>query len=144
MASTRGQHHQYIQIKNPLEAPKGLNEVWSMDFMAEVLWRPKGQDVQRHGRLQPRGAGYGRRPELSGQKVVETLGHLDEEIGLPKTLRCDNGPEFISRTLGQWCKKKNVELMFIQPGCRTVSWKGSTGSTGRTCWTPSGSTTCTS
>lgn len=31
--------------------------------------------------------------------VFETLGNLKEEIGLPKYIRCDNGPEFTSKTL---------------------------------------------
>jgi putative transposase len=29
--------------------------------------------------------------------VVETLENLKEEIGTPKYMRCDNGPEFISK-----------------------------------------------
>ncbi|MFD2588156.1 DDE-type integrase/transposase/recombinase [Croceitalea marina] len=48
--------------------------------------------------------------------VVETLGHLVEEIGLPKTIRCDNGPELISKALTKWYKKKRIELRFTQPG----------------------------
>jgi len=47
---------------------------------------------------------------------VETLSQLKEEIGLPKTIYCDNGPEFISKTLSKWCKGKRVELQFILPG----------------------------
>lgn len=49
-------------------------------------------------------------------KVVETLSQLEEEIGLPRTIRCDNGPKFISKTLSQWYKGKRVELQFIKPG----------------------------
>lgn len=50
------------------------------------------------------------------RKVVDTLEQLEEEIGLPQTIRCDNGPEFISKTLSQWCKRKRVELRYTQPG----------------------------
>jgi len=42
------------------------------------------------------------------RKVVETLGYLEEEIGWPKTIRYDNGPEFISKTLGEWCKSSMI------------------------------------
>ena len=49
------------------------------------------------------------------KRVVQTLGHLEEVIGLPKTIRCDNGPEFISNDLNEWCKKKRIELI-LQPG----------------------------
>lgn len=50
------------------------------------------------------------------RKVVETLVQLEEEIGLPQTIRCDNGPEFLSKTFTQWCKRKRIEIKFIQPG----------------------------
>lgn len=36
--------------------------------------------------------------------------------GAPAYIRCDNGPEFISRRLQQWAEKNKVELRYIQPG----------------------------
>ncbi len=105
------------RTKTPLEAPSRLNEVWSMDFMADVLSDGRKvrvfnvmDDCNREALAMDVGLNY------PAKKVVETLGQLEEEIGLPKTIRCDNGPEFISKTLGQWCKKKRIELRFIQPG----------------------------
>jgi len=41
-----------------------------------TLRRSEGQGVQCDGRLQPRGARHGRRPELSGQKSGRDLGEL--------------------------------------------------------------------
>ena len=31
-------------------------------------------------------------------------------------IRVDNGPEFISKNLDDWCKENKVKLAFIQPG----------------------------
>lgn len=105
------------RTKNPLGIPTELNNVWSMDFMADVLSDGRKvrvfnvmDDCNREALAMDVGLSY------PAKKVVETLGHLEEEIGLPKTIRCDNGPEFISKTLGEWCKRKHVELRFIQPG----------------------------
>lgn len=105
------------RTKNPLEAPNSLNEVWSMDFMADVLSDGRKvrvfnvmDDCNREALAMDVGLNY------PAKKVVETLGHLEEEAGLPKTIRCDNGPEFISKTLAEWCKRKRIELRFIQPG----------------------------
>ena len=35
--------------------------------------------------------------------------------GLPRYIRCDNGPEFISSKLKEWAADR-VEIKFIQPG----------------------------
>ena len=105
------------RVKYPLDAPTMINEVWSMDFMADVLSDGRKvrvfnvmDDCNREALAMDVGLNY------PARKVVETLENLEEEIGLPKTIRCDNGPEFISKTLAEWCKRKRVELRFIQPG----------------------------
>ncbi|MBW3517895.1 integrase core domain-containing protein [Flavobacterium sp. NKUCC04_CG] len=48
--------------------------------------------------------------------VIETLENLKEEIGVPKFIRCDNGPEFISKTFMEWCGKNSIEIKYTQPG----------------------------
>jgi len=37
----------------------------------------------------------------------------------PQSIRVDNGSEFISHKLEQWCYIHSIELKFIQPGCPT-------------------------
>ncbi len=36
--------------------------------------------------------------------------------GKPAAIRCDNGPELTSYDFTEWCKAKDIELRFIQPG----------------------------
>ena len=48
--------------------------------------------------------------------MIRVLENLAEWRGYPKSIRMDNGPEFISHKLEQWADKNNVELNFIQPG----------------------------
>ncbi len=53
---------------------------------------------------------------LGDQRVVEVLMRLGEERSLPKIIRVDNGPEFISKRLDQWAYLNNVQLDFSRPG----------------------------
>jgi putative transposase len=41
---------------------------------------------------------------------------LDEMDVLPKTLVCDNGPEFTSQHFDQWAHEHGIALQFIRPG----------------------------
>ena len=36
--------------------------------------------------------------------------------GRPCTIRCDNGPEYVSELLATWAEKRGIGLQFIQPG----------------------------
>lgn len=53
---------------------------------------------------------------LPGTRVVRALEQLAEERGLPQAIRVDNGPEFVSDTVRNWCDRRHVTLDYIQPG----------------------------
>ena len=53
---------------------------------------------------------------LPAKRVIRLLDRLVTERGKPQRLRSDNGPEFISQELQDWCKDKGVELHWIEPG----------------------------
>ena len=53
---------------------------------------------------------------LGGHRVVDVLQRLSKGRGLPRTIRVDNGPEFISKVLDQWAYLNGVELDFSRPG----------------------------
>ena len=52
---------------------------------------------------------------LPAERVVRTLDQIIEWRGKPERIRCDNGPEYISKILGTWAHKNQVQLVFIQP-----------------------------
>lgn len=56
---------------------------------------------------------------LPAQRVIRVLERLAETRGLPAKIRVDNGPEFISIALADWCEEKGIMLDFIEPGCPT-------------------------
>lgn len=53
---------------------------------------------------------------LPALRVIRSLDELKQYRELPKKIRMDNGPQFISHKLDEWAKENKVELVFIQPG----------------------------
>ena len=51
-----------------------------------------------------------------GSDVVETLEQVTRAYGMPKEVRVDNGPEFISKDLDLWAYMNGVALEFSRPG----------------------------
>jgi putative transposase len=56
------------------------------------------------------------RRQYRGADVVDTLERAAQAVGCPKTIRVDNGPEFISRELDLWAFMRGVTLDFSRPG----------------------------
>lgn len=48
--------------------------------------------------------------------IAPTLERVCKSVGYPKTIRVDQGPEFISRDLDLWAYQKGVTLDFSRPG----------------------------
>ena len=48
--------------------------------------------------------------------MTRLLDQLVERYGKPGWLRSDNGPEFISQALQDWCSDKEIGLHWIEPG----------------------------
>ena len=51
-----------------------------------------------------------------GEDVVATLERVCSRLGYPKTIRVDQGSEFISRDLDLWAYQHGVTLDFSRPG----------------------------
>ena len=93
------------------------NEIWAMDFVHDQLFDGKKirvlTIVDTFTRIAP---AIDVRQNYRGSDVVETLERVSLEIGYPKTIRLDNGPEFISKDLDLWAFMKGVTLDFSRPG----------------------------
>ena len=100
-----------------LKVPEKINDSWSMDFMHDQLI--DGRSV----RLLNVNDDYNRESlaievdfSLPSQRVIRTLDRIIEWRGKPGSIRCDNGPEYISQTLKEWAGKEQIVLNYIQPG----------------------------
>lgn len=105
------------RVKQALFKPEGINQVWSVDYMSDALWDG------RKFRLLNIVEDFNREvihieadTSIPTQRLIRALEYLKEFRGLPRMIRVDNGPEFISSQLDQWCRTHQITLVFIQPG----------------------------
>ena len=88
-----------------------------MDFMSDQLFYGRRirilTIVDAFSRLSP---AIDVRQIYRGSDVVETLERGTRAHGMPRTIRVDNGPEFISKELDLWAWMNGVTLAFPRPG----------------------------
>lgn len=53
---------------------------------------------------------------IRSARVIEVLSRLMCIHGVPRYLRSDNGPEFVSHALLAWANKSSLQLILIEPG----------------------------
>ncbi len=101
----------------PLSTPEEINQTWSMDFMHDQLSDGRSyrlfnviDDFNREGLCIDVDF------SLPSERVIRALDQIIEWRGKPVSIRCDNGPEYISGQLQNWAKKREIELQYIQPG----------------------------
>ncbi len=108
-----------LKRKKPdaLAVPEQINDTWSMDFMHDQL--KDGRSFRTFNVIDD----YNREClgievdlSLPALRVIRTLERIIEWRGKPKTIRCDNGPEYISQKVVDWAKAQDIKLQYIQPG----------------------------
>ena len=106
-----------VRTPQPLEAPDAANHSWSLDFMHDSL--ASGRPIRTLNILDDfnrEGLWIEVDTSIPAVRVIRILNMLALWRGLPKQLRIDNGPEFISQQLADWAAEHQVERAFIQPG----------------------------
>ena len=105
------------RVKLELSVPDAPNQMWSLDFMSDSF------TDSRKFRLLNVIDDFNRESlavevdtSLPSLRVIRVLEALLASKGKPANIRCDNGPEFISHRLQQWCEEKEITLQYIQPG----------------------------
>ena len=105
------------EVPETLSVPEKINQCWSMDFMHDQLSDGRScrlfnviDDFNREGLTIDVDL------SLPAARVIRSLNQIIEWRGKPNTIRCDNGPEYISQKLAVWAKENDIELAFIQPG----------------------------
>jgi len=105
------------RIREALFIPEGPNEVWSIDFMSDALVDGRKfrvlnviDDFNRES------LAIEVDTSLPARRVIRVLERIIARRGKPTCIRTDNGPEFISHLLQEWCESNRIRLVYIQPG----------------------------
>ena len=105
------------RIKQPLSVPDAINQCWSIDFMSDSLRDGRKfrvlniiDDYNRESRAIEVDT------SLPAPRVQRVLDGIVRQRGLPGNIRSDNGPEFISRVMEDWCETNKVSWHYIEPG----------------------------
>lgn len=105
------------KLREDRQEAVGPNDVWAMDFVHDQLALGKKLRiltiVDTHSRLCP---ATDPRCSYRGEDVVTTFRKVCGRMGFPRTIRVDNGSEFISRDLDLWEYASDVTPDFSRPG----------------------------
>ena len=65
---------------------------------------------------------------LPADRVIRSLEQLIDWRGMPKAIRCDNGPEYVSRKLIAWAKKQGIDITSssLENPSRIPMWSATT------------------
>lgn len=100
-----------------LQVPEVINDTWSMDFMHDQL--SDGRCIRLFNVIDDfnrEGLGIEVDFSLPTMRVIRSLTQIIEWRGKPKSIRCDNGPEYISHQFLAWAEKQGIKIEHIQPG----------------------------
>jgi putative transposase len=106
-----------MREKVTLYQPAMINEMWSLDYMSDAL--SCGKKFRTANVIDD----YNREviaikasKSLPSCRIVDLLENAAQTRGYPSKIRMDNGPENISKIMKGWAQKRNIELVYIQPG----------------------------
>jgi transposase InsO family protein len=93
------------------------NHVWSYDFVADQTTDGKTLRfltvIDEYTR---RGLWIECARHLTSVDVVRVLEQLVEIHGAPRTIKSDNGPEFVAKKVQDWIEERPIGARFIEPG----------------------------
>jgi putative transposase len=113
----RPRRNKAAKLRQPKQLAFAINEIWSMDFVADALFDGRKLRMLTVVDCYTReclAIDVGQ--SLKGEDVVDSLNRICAQRGLPKTIKTDNGSEFISKAMDKWAYERGVEIDFSRPG----------------------------
>jgi putative transposase len=94
-----------------------VNEVWSMDFVADSLFNGRRfRALTVVDNFSRECLAIEAAQNIRGDDVVRIMKQIKAIRGVPRLIYVDNGSEFISKEMDKWAYENNVTLDFSRPG----------------------------
>lgn len=117
LALRRKKRRHCVRMSTPLGIYTESNQEWALDFVHDVT--ASGRSIRVLNVIDA----YTRESlamevdtSFAGVRVTRVLDQIIAERGLPRAIRCDNGPELTSRHFLAWALERKIDLIHIQPG----------------------------
>ena len=113
----RCKRNKAAQLRQPKTLAGQINQMWSMDFVADNLFdgrKLRMLTVVDCCSRESLAIHVGQ--SLKGEDVARVLSAIMAERGKLQTIKSDNGSEFISKVMDKWAYERGVELDFSRPG----------------------------
>ncbi len=117
LALRRKKRKHCVRLSTPLGIYTAANQEWALDFVHDAV--ASGRSIRVLNVIDA----YTRESlamevdtSFAGLRVTRVLDQIIAERGLPRAIRCDNGPELTSRHFLAWALDHKIDLVHIQPG----------------------------
>jgi putative transposase len=117
LALRRKKRKHCVRLSTPLGIYTAANQEWALDFVHDAV--ASGRSIRVLTVIDA----YTREclamevdTSFAGLRVTRVLDEIIAERGLPRAIRCDNGPELTSRHFLAWALDRKIDLVHIQPG----------------------------
>lgn len=113
----RPRRNKAAQLRQPHMQAHRVNQMWSMDFVADNLF--DGRKLRMLTVLDC----YTRESlsihvgqSLKGEDVVQVLSAIVNTRGKPETIKTDNGSEFVGKVMDRWAYEHAIAMDLSRPG----------------------------
>jgi putative transposase len=117
LALRRKKRKHCVRVSTPLGVYTAANQEWALDFVHDAV--ASGRSIRVLNVIDA----YTRESlamevdtSFAGLRVTRVLDEIIARRGLPRAIRCDNGPELTSRHFLAWALDRKIDLVHIQPG----------------------------
>ena len=106
-----------VRVGQPLQTRTAANQEWALDFAQDAVESGRTIRVLSVVDAYTREClGLEVDTSFASRRVTRVLEGIIAHRGIPKTIRCDNGPELTSRHFLAWSIERGIELVHIRPG----------------------------